>query len=251
MAAKGKPTVPTVGSQRQRGGRHAVDALRGTEPVQATLMSGPPYQARHAAAQPAADGRVARRRGKDDRIREGSRDLGYQAALAQRGPGTSIVGGAGQGALVGASTGATVGSIVPGPGTAVGAAVGAGVGAVAGGAGAAKRKKRERVLRQPWRRALVAEFALCIVITTLAPLTDKRRSQPPQRFMKQAVAVIGLFFVLGLISGIGRGPAKAATGLGGLVALVLVVNERDVFAALARVFGGGHDGSERARNGGD
>jgi hypothetical protein len=84
---------------------------------------------------------------------------------------------------------------------------------------------------------------LCFLITLLAPMTNRRRDDPPQRFMKQAVAIMGLFFILGLVSAIGRGGAKFAIGIGGLVALVLTVSERDLFITIAQALTG--TGNER------
>lgn len=206
-------------------------------PAASPTRTAPTEAGRHVTAQRRAD--------RDRRIREGANSAAYQAALSSRGPSSSVVGGAGKGAAAGAAAGAALGSVVPGVGTAVGAGVGAGVGAVGGGAGAARRKKAQRVAGQPWRKALVGEFAACIVIVALSPMTDQRRDDPPQRVMKQFAAVIGLFLVLGLLSSAGRGAAKVATGLGGLVALVLAISERDLFVKLATVFTS-HDNEAKA-----
>jgi hypothetical protein len=83
----------------------------------------------------------------------------------------------------------------------------------------------------------VAEFAISIVIVALAPMSADRRNEPAARMMRQATAVIGLYFLLGLLASAGRGPAKAAVGLGGLVTLTLAVTERNVFLTIAQALG--------------
>jgi hypothetical protein len=81
------------------------------------------------------------------------------------------------------------------------------------------------------RRALVAEFALCMVVLAFSPLTGKAPSA--SAFMKRASAIMGLFFLLGLLATAGRGASRAAAGFGGLVTLVLLISERSVFTVLA------------------
>lgn len=83
------------------------------------------------------------------------------------------------------------------------------------------------------RRILVAEFAACMVMLAFSPLADPDGTDKPVPFMKRASAIMALFFVLGLISTAGRGAGRAAAGLGGLVTLVLLINQRNVFTVLA------------------
>src|SRR4029077_13298459 len=144
-----------------------------------------------------------------------------KALLGARPP---VSGGAVGGAAAGAATGAALGSVVPGVGT----AVGAGAGTVLGGAGGAlsgsrrKRAYNRAVHPAPGaRKALVAEFAVCVVIVALSPLTDKHKTDAPSALMKRFAAVMGVFLILALLSAAGRGPARAAAAFGGLVALVL------------------------------
>lgn len=177
-----------------------------------------------------------RRRERAAALERGATTGAYLGALTP-GDRTTVTGSALRGAGAGAATGAALGTAVGGPvGTAVGTAVGGVIGGAGGAVSGARKKKRERVARQPWRRALVVEFAVCIVIVALSPITDQRRDAPPSRFMKQMTAVMVLFFVLGLIAAAGRGAAKAAVGLGGLVTVALAVNERAIFAKLAGIF---------------
>lgn len=147
----------------------------------------------------------------------------------------SVAGRAVTGAAAGGATGLTVG----GP---VGAGVGAAIGGVGGGvAGARAKKAYNSALRAESgvggaRRIIVIEFAVCVVIVALSPMTDAKRNEPPGAWMKRMTAVMGLFFVLGLVSAAGRGPAKAAAGFGGIVALVLAISERNLFTKLTTVF---------------
>jgi hypothetical protein len=129
-----------------------------------------------------------------------------------------------------------LGTIVPG----VGNAVGAGVGAVVGGAGGAlsgakaKREYRAAMRSSPGaRRALIAELTVCLAIVAFSPLTDRRREDKPGTWMRRMTAILGLFFVLGLVSAAGAGGARIAAGLGGLVTVTLAISERDLFAKLA------------------
>lgn len=151
----------------------------------------------------------------------------------------SVVGRGVSGAAAGAASGAAIGSIVPGVGT----AVGAGTGAVLGGAGGAvsgARAKRayDRALQTNGhaRLIIVVEFAVCIVIAALSPLTEERRDEPPASWMKRMTAIMGVFFVLGLISAGGRGAARAAAGFGGVITVALALSNRDLFARIAKVF---------------
>jgi hypothetical protein len=164
-----------------------------------------------------------------------------RAALrASSGAKPSTTGRAVSGAAAGAATGAAIGSAIPGLGT----AVGAGGGAILGGAGGAISGHRAKRAYKAARRAstagsrklLLAEFAVCAAITGLSPLTDAHQKDGPGDFMKRMSAVFGLFFILAMVASAGRGSAKLAAGLGGLVTVVLMVTERNLFVQLAQVF---------------
>jgi hypothetical protein len=111
---------------------------------------------------------------------------------------------------------------------------------VGGAGGAASGRKAKRAYDSAVRgnggarKAIVAEFAVCVVIAALSPMTDV--NEAPGKWMKRMAAIMGLFFILGLVSAAGRGPAKAAAGFGGLVTVVLALSERDLFTKLAGVF---------------
>lgn len=153
----------------------------------------------------------------------------------------SVSGSAVAGGAAGAATGAALGSVVPGPGTAVGAGAGAALGGAGGALSGGKRKKayKKATSSSPGsRRALVAEFTVCIAIIALSPLTDKHKTDAPADWMKRMAAAMGVFLVLALISAMGRGGARTAAAFGGLVAVVLAVSERDLFVKIADIFGG-------------
>lgn len=169
-----------------------------------------------------------------DRIVKGTR----AAARTTSDKRTSVTGRAASGAAKGAGAGAALGSVVPGIGTLAGAGAGAVIGGGAGAAGGARARAAERRAgRSSAHRLLIALFLVSMVIVAFSPLTDKHRNEPPAAFMKRASAVMGLYFVLGLISSAGAGAAKAATGLGGLVTVALLVSERNVLTVLAAKIG--------------
>lgn len=133
------------------------------------------------------------------------------------------------GAVAGAGTGAAIGSVVPGVGTAVGAGVGAAVGGLSGAAEA----RREQVSGTAYRRALVAEFLLCIIVLALHPLSNPEGETNAREWMKRGTAMCGVFILLGMVSSIGPKAGKAAAALGGLLTVVLVVDQRGIFGVLA------------------
>jgi hypothetical protein len=170
-----------------------------------------------------------------DEAREYARRQALRATTAK----PSVVGRGAAGAAAGAGTGAALGSVVPGVGTAVGAGVGTALGGAGGAISGAKAKKNyKQAMRGSGggRRIIVIEFIVCMVVAALSPLTDKHRDEPPGAFMKRMTAIMGLFFILALVSAGGRGAAKAAAGLGGLVTVALFVSNRSLFGKLAAMF---------------
>lgn len=83
----------------------------------------------------------------------------------------------------------------------------------------------------------MGEFLVCMLVASLAPLTDKRKDEPAGSYMKRMSALMGLFLVLALVSAFGRGPAKVAAGIGGLATVTLLVSDRDLFMQVATIFG--------------
>lgn len=119
---------------------------------------------------------------------------------------------------------------------------GGGEGALIGGAGGflgskgAKRAKRAFTSGDPSRRLLVLEFVIAALIVSLSPITDKHRNDTPAHFTNRLAAVAGTYLVLSLVATGGRGAAKIAASFGALVATVLVISERDIFAVIGARF---------------
>lgn len=83
------------------------------------------------------------------------------------------------------------------------------------------------------RRMLIAEFIICVMILGLSPLAKGPGEMGPVRFMKRGSATCALFIILGLVSSMGKGAARAASAFGALVTLVLLVDQREIFGKLA------------------
>lgn len=226
---------------RRPGPKHSSPESKPRTPrktAKAAPSSAPPASS----APSSSPGPDTRSRAADRAERAAAVGRGYadRAALkASMGGKPSVSGSAVSGAAGGAATGAALGSVVPGIGTAAGAVGGAVVGGTGGAISGGRKKKaykRATAAAPGARRIIVTEFAICSVIVALSPLTDRRRDDKPGDWMKRMTAVCLLFFILALISSAGRGPAKVAAGFGGLVALALVLSERDLFAKLASIF---------------
>jgi hypothetical protein len=127
-----------------------------------------------------------------------------------------------KGAAAGAATGA-----VGGPG-------GAFLGGLAGGLTGGKGKSRSA----SGRRALVAEFVICMALLGLSPMVDKGGDITTSKFMKKASATAAVFIVLGFISSAGDTARKVANGLGLLMTLTVLLNERSAFGALVKAVNG-------------
>lgn len=124
---------------------------------------------------------------------------------------------------------------------------GAAAGAAAGGGGrmfdggltgkAAKQVAETVAPTSSARKVLLAEFAACMVVLAFSPLTGK--SPSAGAFMKRGSAIMGVFFLLGLVATAGRGASRAAAAFGGLVTLVLLISDRSILVALAKKLGKG------------
>jgi hypothetical protein len=135
----------------------------------------------------------------------------------------------------GAAKGAAKGAALGPEGAAAGAALGATKGVVKGHK-QVKEYKAERAaanMRKPGRKALVAEFVVCMLIIGFAPLTDKHKTDGALAAMKRSTATCILFLILGLTASIGPRAARAAASFGGLATLALLVSDRDIFAGMA------------------
>lgn len=101
-----------------------------------------------------------------------------------------------------------------------------------------------------YRRVLIAEFIVCVIMLGLSPLAKGAGEMGPVRFMKRGSATCGLFIILGLISSGGRGAARAASAFGGLIVIVLLVDQREAFGSLATLLTADDEGdAEKASAG--
>ena len=95
-----------------------------------------------------------------------------------------------------------------------------------------------------YRRALIAEFIVCMLLLGLSPLAKGPGEMGPVRFMKRGTATAAFFVILGLVSSAGAGAAKAAAMFGGLVTLVLLVDQREAFGKMAQLLNAPDEGDE-------
>jgi len=95
-----------------------------------------------------------------------------------------------------------------------------------------------------YRRALIAEFIVCMLLLGLSPLAKGPGEMGPVRFMKRGTATAAFFVILGLVSSAGAGAAKAAAMFGGLVTLVLLVDQREAFGKMAQLLNAPDEGGE-------
>lgn len=123
-----------------------------------------------------------------------------------------------------AAAGAAGGSV----GGAPGAAAGAVAGLLTGGGGK----------RSGGNKALVAEFSICMLILLLSPLTHQGGDVTVSKFMKKGSATAAVFIILGFISSAGGSARKVAAGIGLLMTLTILLNERSVFGELVKAVNG-------------
>jgi hypothetical protein len=176
--AKGKPGTKGPTATRRRGPQHD---------------SGETKRAPTGAARDSRDS-AAKRRREDNLIQEG-REYAHREAMRRTDGRPSVLGRAAAGAAAGTATGAAVG----GP---VGAAAGAAIGGTGGALAGRKAKKAYDMAMSGgggFRRILVAEFLVCMVVAALSPLTDRKKDESGASHMKRLTAIMGLFFVLGLV----------------------------------------------------
>lgn len=134
------------------------------------------------------------------------------------------------GATAGTAAGGTAASGATARGTAA-ATAGGTAGGTLGGKGKSKPKSKGRPKAQ---RALIAEFLLCLLVLALSPLARGKNAVAPGDWMRKGSALCGVYLLLGLLSAVGPRTAKAAIAFGGLVAVVLVIDQRSVFTAIAK-----------------
>jgi hypothetical protein len=241
--APGKPGTKGPTATKRRGPQHERKEAK-AEPVKATPRKATPKPTSSAPARPvsarpsppnppAAPERRRPSQARVERLAAEGHEYAQRQAIRATTARPSVTGRVASGAAAGGATGAVIG----GP---VGAGVGAVLGGTAGGVSgsAAKRAYKAATRAAPHtRKIIVAEFAVCIVIAALSPLTDKRKDEPAGAFMRRMTAIMGLFFILALMSVGGRGMARFAAGLGGLVTVALAVSERNLFNVITARLG--------------
>lgn len=94
------------------------------------------------------------------------------------------------------------------------------------------------------RKMMIGEFIICIVLLGLSPLAAEK-DMGPIRFMKRGSATCAMFIVLGLVSALGKGAARASAMFGALVTLVLLVDQRGAFGKLAATLNRSKDDDAR------
>lgn len=103
------------------------------------------------------------------------------------------------------------------------------------GAGRGRKSKGAGSSSSSWSptRALVAEFALCTVILALSPLAAPEGKTSPKDWMKRGSALCGVFMLLGMASSIGPKAGRASVALGGLITVVLLIDQRSMFGVIS------------------
>jgi hypothetical protein len=209
-------------------------AKPGTKAATATRRRGPQHDSGETKPKPGLSASAkSKRDARVRRVTDEAREYATRAAMRRTEGRPSVVGRAAAGAAAGGATGAAVG----GP---VGAAAGGVIGGVGGAVAGRKAKKAYDVATSSSpgaRRIIVIEFLLCMVVSALSPLTDRKKDEGPTTHMKRMTAVMGLFFILGLLSAGGRGAAKFAAGFGGLVTVAVAISNRDLFMRIGDIFG--------------
>lgn len=92
--------------------------------------------------------------------------------------------------------------------------------------------------RKTGSKALVAEFVICMLILLLSPLTHSGADITVAKFMKKGSATAGVFVILGFVSAGGGTARKVAQGLGLLMTLTVLLNERSVFGEIVKAVNG-------------
>ena len=82
------------------------------------------------------------------------------------------------------------------------------------------------------RKALVAEFLVCVIILALSPLSGKHGTDDVHAWIRRWFGISGLFFFLGLMALGGDRLARIAAASGLIVTAALVANDSDVFINL-------------------
>lgn len=234
-SAPGREGTKGPSETRRRGAQH--EARDSKPPTVPAILGGTPAKApaKKAAPKKAAPKKAAPAKaagGKLSRAADAARDFSNSQAVRMTGGRPSVTGRAAGGAAAGVAAGAALG----GP---AGAVAGGTIGGVGGALAGRKAKKAYDMAAHSHagaRRLIIVEFLLCMVVAGLTPITDEKKQEGPGGFMKRMTAIMGVFLLLGLLSAAGRGSARFAAGLGGVITVALVISNRSVFMTITRIF---------------
>lgn len=82
------------------------------------------------------------------------------------------------------------------------------------------------------QRILIAELLVCVIVLALSPLSSPEGSVSAKDWMKRGTAVAALFIILGMVANVGPRSGRVAAAFGGIVALVLLIDQRSIFAVM-------------------
>jgi hypothetical protein len=101
----------------------------------------------------------------------------------------------------------------------------------------------QRSTRTNYQPVILAEFVAAILLTSLTPIAAKKGEPGLSPYEGKDMVKLGaltvLYLILALLSTGGRGPGKVAAWSGGLILLVVGINEAANIAATLDIFGGG------------
>lgn len=81
---------------------------------------------------------------------------------------------------------------------------------------------------------LIGEFLVCFLVLALSPLAKDVKASD---WMKKSSAVCLLFVILSVIGSAGPKSRQAASGLGALITLALLLDQRSIFSVVIKQFG--------------
>lgn len=84
------------------------------------------------------------------------------------------------------------------------------------------------------QKLLIMEFVVCMVVVGMHPIAAPEEGPGP--FMKRGTAISLLFFILGLVGAVGPRASKVASGIGALVTVGLLIDQRSVFGLMVEKF---------------
>jgi len=104
------------------------------------------------------------------------------------------------------------------------------------------KRSEQKVSTGNYQPVILVEYVSCILLTALTPFASKKDpglSPYAGKDMVKLAAITFLFFILALISATGRGPARVAAWVGGLILITDGLAEVANLAKDVAVFTGG------------